>query len=219
MNSNIRAGIILLLMLCTAACWERQELKAEKASAGDVQPVKRPIRAKSLNIDTSKSVIHWRATKMLRTAGHEGTLQLKEGNLLFRNDTLIGGKIIADMNTIRIINTSAYKKSTMRGLTNYLRKRAFEAGKFPFASFEITRVKYLDGDSLLLWGNMRIKDVRKNISVPVSIGHSGGRLTQFTTQFSLERTTWNIGSGGNLLENNLVDEDFALRIMLKAENF
>lgn len=218
MNSYLHTVIMLLLSFLTFGCGSRQELKAEKAAISDVQTSIKPAVVKRLPLSIIKSVIRWRATKLLGTAGHEGTLAVKEGTLFFSNDSLVGGRIVVDMNSISIINTAEYKQSTMRQLSNYLKKKEFNAGEFPVASFDITKVKYLGGDSMRVWGNMRIKGVTKNISVPAFTEYSPEGSRRFRTAFSLERTDWNIGSDGNLLEKNLVDEEFQLNINLEAGN-
>ncbi|WP_160164141.1 YceI family protein [Nafulsella turpanensis] len=193
---------------------ERKELKAEKVVVAGPQPVNSIIRYSPVKINTKESVIHWRATKMMGTAGHKGTVKFQGGTLFFENDTLMGGTVIADMSTISISNSGEYGQTTLKNLSNYLKKKSFSAEEFPTASFHITEVKYLGGDSLRVWGNMQIKDVRKHISVPAILERSGEKTTGFLTHFRLGRKMWNIGKGGNLLEENLVDEDFQLSITL-----
>lgn len=211
MNSQLYKICCFSIIVLTA-CSNEQEFKAEKASVAESRTIKKAVEAKSHRVNTEKSVIRWKGTKMLRTAGHEGTVALKEGFLLFSNGFLVGGKITADMNTIKINS----KDGDMVNLSNHLKKKEFNATRYPLASFEITNVKYLGGDSLRVWGNMSIKDVTKNISIPAFIGSSGDSAKRFRTKFSLERAVWNIGSDGNLLEKNLVDKDFELRIELEA---
>ncbi|MFD2514836.1 YceI family protein [Pontibacter locisalis] len=186
------------------------------AMIGEVESSGRNTEAISLRINTEKSAIWWRGTKMLRTAGHEGTLQIKEGYLLFMNDKLVGGKITADINTVSIGNSTSYDEETMQKLSNHLKRKEFNALQYPLAHFEITRVKYIGGDSLRVWGNMSIKGVTKNISIPAYIEKTDNNRKRFRTGFSLQRSHWNIGSDGNLLEKNLVDEDFTLRITLET---
>ena len=193
----------------------KHELKAEKDLIGAIPFIPEPPEARSVKLDPENSYIRWKGTKMLGTAGHEGRVDIREGLLLFKEDSLVGGKIVADMHTIRITGKSDYKESDMRGLSNYLTKRALAAEKYPLASFEISQVKYLGGDSLRVWGNMSIRDVTKGIFFPAVIKGSG-KNQAFYAELSLDRFEWNVGVDGNLLEVNLVDKEFMLRINLQV---
>lgn len=200
-----------ILMFMSAACENNHELKAEKNLIGLPSFIPDSTEAKPIKLDLEKSNIRWRGTKMVRTAGHEGIVDIKEGFLLFKNDSLVGGRIIADMHTVRITGKSDYKETYMRKLSNYLKQRALVAEKYPLASFEISQVSYLGEDSLRVWGRMRIKEVTKGISFPAGIKRSG-KNQSFYAELSLDRFEWNVGVDGNLLEVNLVDKEFMLMI-------
>lgn len=203
------AGFVILL---STACTKNQDFQSEKASMSAVSFIL-PFEARSFKLDLDKSNIRWKGTKMLGTGGHEGVVDINEGFLLFSNDSLVGGKVTADMNTIRITGKSDYKEEDMRMLSNYLKKRALTAEKYPLATFEISKVNYLGGGDLRVWGNMTIKDVTKNISIPAAIKGSGNSK-RFQAELALDRFDWNIGVDGNLLENNLVDREFGLQVEL-----
>lgn len=204
-----------ILMFMGIACMDKRELKVEKDFAGAAPFIAEPMEAKSMKLDQENSSIRWKGTKLFGTAGHEGLVDIREGFLRFKNDSLVGGKVTADVHTVRITGKSDYKETDMRNLSNYLKKRALEAEKHPLASFEISQVHYLGGDSLRVWGNMRIKGVTKGISFPAAINRSGKNQV-FYAELSLDRFEWNMGVEGNLLEVNLVDKEFMLMINLVA---
>ena len=212
--------IFRIAAVCTflsTACMDKHELKAGKDFAGAVPFISEPREAKSMKLDRERSGIRWKGTKLLGTAGHEGMVDIREGYLLFKDDSLVGGKVFADMHTIRITGKSDYKEADMRKLSNYLKNRALAAEKYPLASFEISQVSYLGGDSLRVRGNMSIRDVSKNVSIPAVIKRSG-KNQEFYAELSLDRFEWNVGVEGNLLEVNLVDKEFKLMINLVAGN-
>ena len=216
MNNYIISAIILLFTVGMigfanyAGFSSKTTLMQEPAETNNIP------EAKLLKINIDRSEIGWKGTKRLFTAGHEGTVQLKDGFLLFKDGNLVGGKITADMNTIAITKSLESEKDKVF-LSNYLKTKEFNAQKYPTASFKISRVKYLGGDSLRVWGNMSIKDISKNVSVPAFIDYPGKNQKRFRTRFSLKRSDWNIGVDGNLLERNLVDDNFELRIALETE--
>lgn len=212
MNKLNYKSAFFILFACTA-CIDNHELSTEKKLIGNAPFIWTPLKANSMRINRELSSIRWKGTKMLRTAGHEGVVDIREGFLLFKNDSLVGGKVIAEMSTVRIINKSDQKESNMLNLSKYLRKRAVASEKYPIASFEITQVNYLGGDSLRIRGNMNIRDVVKDISFPAVIKRSGINQ-EFYAELSLDRFEWNIGVDGNLLEVNLVDKEFKLMINL-----
>ena len=105
---------------------------------------------------------------MMRTGKHEGTLKLKEGILLFKNDKLTGGYFMADMNSIEITDIAAHETIAIRNLTTHL-KSDYNKQKYLESKFEITNVQYTNDTLLKINGNMTIKDVTKNISIPVHL--------------------------------------------------
>ena len=214
MNRLILRSAFFILLLSTA-CMNKHELKAEKDLTAAIPFVSEPPEAKSMKLNLEKSSIRWKGTKMLGTAGHEGRVDIREGFLLLQNDSLVGGKVVADMHTIRITGKSDYKEADMRRLSNYLKKRALAAEKYPLASFVLNQVKYLGGDSLRVRGTMSVRDVSKNISFPAVIKRSG-KNQEFYAELTMDRFEWNVGVEGNLLEVNLVDKEFKLMINLMA---
>ena len=59
----------------------------------------------SKKVDVAKSKINWTGKKF--TGQHEGTINLKEGNLVFNGKKLVGGNFVVDMNTINTTDLKA----------------------------------------------------------------------------------------------------------------
>lgn len=117
------------------------------------------------------------------------------------------------MNTLGISDIPAHEALAIRNLTKHLHSE-FHTKRYPSASFVITKVDYLKPDSLLLDGNMTIKDVTKNIKIPVVFARStkGGDYSR--TAFKLDRFVWNIGEDGSWLEKRVVDREFGLSLKI-----
>ncbi len=167
--NDLLLKILFLFVLLTSSGWEGKNT-SEKYSViiNQTQTVKPPKSAAGEQVDTKKSIIRWKGTKMMRTGKHEGTLKLKEGVLLFKEDILIGGYFIADMNSIEITDMPAHETIAIRNLTTHL-KSDFDVLQYPTSKFEITRVEYLNNYMLKIRGNMTIKDVTRNISISAQI--------------------------------------------------
>jgi polyisoprenoid-binding protein YceI len=56
------------------------------------------ITAQTKKVDVSKSSVNWNAKKV--TGEHSGTVNLKEGALVFKKTKLAGGNFVIDMTSI-----------------------------------------------------------------------------------------------------------------------
>jgi len=63
------------------------------------------VSAQTKKVDASKSKITWVGKKV--TGQHEGTVNLKEGSLIFKGDKLKGGSFTVDMNSISATDIKA----------------------------------------------------------------------------------------------------------------
>lgn len=212
-----RYFISCFLICFGAACQKHKEFKSEMIKAEIHKTAIIPGSSREgeiANINTTRSGILWKGTKMLRTRSHEGTLGLKKGYLIFKNDSLTGGTIIADMDAVGITDIPAHESEAIRNLTNHL-KSDFNTKKYPFSIFVITDVQYFNADSLNVVGNMTIKDITRSISVIAKRSENGHK--QYSASFSLNRFAWNIGEDGSWLAKRLVDDEFELKVQMVLE--
>lgn len=217
MSSYSVLYVFILLMLGSLGCSKDQRNPVGYNHSGNQMPIRADLD-KIFPINTDRSIIRWKGTKRFFTAGHEGIVKVEEGFLLFKNDLLTGGKVVADMQTINITKTEESENDRI-SLTNYLKTKEFNSDKYPFAVFEILEVDTSDigRNTVQVTGNLTVKDVTRKISIPAIIEQSAEGSWRFYTEFTLERSKWNIGVDGNLLERNLVDKHFGLNIELVTE--
>lgn len=69
--------------------------------------------AQKVEKPVTNSKIEWEGKKI--TGTHEGTIQLKEGKLIFEGNTLVGGEFIIDMTTINVTDLSGGGKERLEG--------------------------------------------------------------------------------------------------------
>jgi len=148
---------------------------------------------------------------MFRTKKHEGTLNLKAGELLFRDDKLVGGFIVSDMRSIKVTDMPAHESIHITNLTNHL-KSDFDTKSYPTSKFEIVYVEYFSKSSLEITGKMTIKDVTKELTVTAKANNS--TQMRFECTFSINRIDWKIGIDGSWLERQLVDDEIVLQIRI-----
>ncbi|MFN7099754.1 MAG: YceI family protein, partial [Flavobacterium sp.] len=61
--------------------------------------------AQTKKVDATQSSIKWVGKKV--TGAHEGTINLKSGNLVFKSKKLVGGNFIVDMNSMTVTDLKA----------------------------------------------------------------------------------------------------------------
>jgi len=86
---------------------------------------------------------------------------------------------------------------------NHLRSEDFfDVAEYPVMTFTSTSIRQLDTNRLEVEGRLRIKDVSRTITVPVTFFgvkdhplNQGQRVAGFETTFSLDRLDYGVGSG------------------------
>lgn len=111
----------------------------------------------SLHIDMDKSSIKWKGTKSTGSY-HEGLINVKTSKLDFdKNNQLIGGKIIIDMNSITC--TDIQNKKSNRSLVKHLKDDDFFGTEiFPISTLVITNVEKIDEQNFKLIADLTIKE-------------------------------------------------------------
>jgi len=111
----------------------------------------------SLQIDMDKSSIKWKGTKSTGSY-HDGLINVKTSKLDFdKNNQLIGGKIIIDMNSITC--TDIQNKKSNRSLVKHLKDDDFFGTEiFPISTLVITNVEKIDEQNFKLIADLTIKE-------------------------------------------------------------
>jgi polyisoprenoid-binding protein YceI len=78
------------------------------------------VEGQTTAIDVSKSIINWVGKKV--TGQHEGTVKIKDGSIIFKNNKVVGGNFTADMKSLT--NTDQTGKSKMK-LEDHLKSDEF----------------------------------------------------------------------------------------------
>jgi polyisoprenoid-binding protein YceI len=196
MKISVTFWTILLSATLFTACNnapEGQSVEAREAS--EVQ-----ASAKSgavYQVDANQSRIMWEGAKP--TNKHNGSIQLKEGQLIFSEGQLVGGSFIIDMNSIEVLDLQGEKKMK---LTNHLTSGDFfETDKFPTASFEITEVSQDEQRSGLvnITGNLTMRDITKSITIPAKVQAQENQVFAKTPPFTINRTEWGVNYDSGIL--------------------
>jgi polyisoprenoid-binding protein YceI len=208
--------ILLFIFPVFVSCESRYASEATKAIITDeFVPRNAGTTSDMVFIDTKSSVIEWKGTKFNKSRFHAGTIGITNGVLQITNDRLTGGYFTADLNTIKVTDIPPHEKEAIHNLTEHL-KDDFEAATYPSAHFEITNVTYITEDSLSVSGNLKMKNVVRNITIPAK-AFSQQNSKGYYTAFRFNRFDWGIGKNKGWLEQRMVDKEVELKIRLIAK--
>ena len=152
--------------------------------------------------DTAKTVLQWKATKVI--GGHTGKIELKNGWIDWKRNSILSGAFIIDMKTIRDEDLTDDKmKST---LENHLKSDDFfGVEKFPETLLEITSpVAFRKGEALVN-AFLTIKGVRQPVVFTAKVKEEGNELI-FTAPVTVDRTRFGLKYGSGKFFANLGDK-------------
>jgi len=195
--------LLLFVVICAfGAC--KQDTAVEKAKTSN--PATRTAMAgATLNVNTNSSIINWTGSKI--GGSHSGTIQISNGSLAVKNGNITGGSFVIDMNSIQNTDLPDDKKGDLVG--HLKNADFFDVGVYPTAKFDITNITKLTnepGASHLVYGNLTLKDVTKEIGFKANINVDGQNVTVKTTKFSIDRADFNVKYGSNRFFDNLKDK-------------
>lgn len=212
MTKTISTAIIAIVAIATMAFTFFTEKTNEVNS-----PNRIPANAEAHTIVNGKSTINWKGYKV--TGQHSGTIDLKNGKLLFDGEKLIGGNFAMNMQSIICTDLEG---GTAKKLEGHLKSADFfGVEKYPTASFKITKVvsRGKPGDYKIV-GNLTIKKTTKEIKFNANIQSTDiGKIA--TATIKVDRSDFDIryGSGSffDALGDKTIYDVFDLSIKLVAQ--
>ncbi|MEM9929875.1 MAG: YceI family protein [Bacteroidota bacterium] len=171
----------------------------------------------AVSVDTEASQVTWKGYKV--TGSHEGTIDVKEGNLEFKDGVLTGGSFTIDMASIKATDISGGKAANLEG--HLKSDDFFGVANFPTAAFNITKVvsRGTPGDYRIT-GDITIKESTETIKFNAKVTETDGTYTA-TADLKLDRTDFDVryGSGSfidNLGDKTIYDEfDLGIKLVTK----
>ena len=165
-------------------------------------------QTKAIKPDNTK--ILWEGKKI--TGKHDGTINLKEGSLIFTNDKLTGGSFVVDMTSLTATDLSG---SSQQKLNNHLKSDDFfGVDNYPTSKMVFKRVVGKGNGNYAITADLTIKDVTNPVEFDAKI--SGNTATG---KIVIDRTKYGIRYGSGSFFSNLGDraiyDDFSLDINLK----
>lgn len=202
-----------LLPLLVLSCIGKHKSDAPKVTVNPTVGHNLEIEADTLMINLEKSKIRWVATEMRGTKRRTGIILFKDGLFLSLNGEIVGGKFTVDMETMDVTDVPTDEQIARKNLLNHLKSDDFfNVVHYPISTLKLTRVQKIKNDSLKISGNLKIREVTKNIEFYAY--HKNGK---FRTNFRFNRLDWNIAYEGSWADKTLVDKDVELTIEIRTE--
>lgn len=190
-----------------------------QAAPQKIDPVK-PVAS----LDTSASYAVWTGKKL--AGSHTGRIQFKSGKFEFKKNTLSGGEIIADLNSItnEDVKDAEYNKKLVGHLKG---EDFFDAQKFPEAKFKIKSAQELHNivagqPNVEVKGTLSIRGVEKPFSTKVMMNPVEGGF-EIKGKIMIERTQFGLKYNSKKffdvkeLGDKLIDDQFEIDLNLVAK--
>ena len=210
------------LSLAIAACSGQKGQNA--VSASDSVAANTISAGQVIAVDSSASYLSWKGFKP--GGQHYGKLPVSAGELDLKDGVLRAGSVSIQMNGIIVEDLKPEDGGSK--LKQHLESEDFfDAAKYPEARFELTNLpaEGIKATELTeLQGNLTLKDVTKNITIPVAsvvADPTTGAYTITSKTFTINRADWNVKYGSKSfftgLGDKFINDDIELSFVLKTK--
>lgn len=166
--------------------------------------------AQELKVDTKKSTLKWHGEKV--TGEHMGTIELKEGKLVWKNNKLTDGEMIIDMTSI--VNTDIEDAGYKAKLEGHLKSDDFfGVEKYPTAKLIIKSSDAFKNNKAVVKGHLTIKET--TLPVEFTAQKEGN---WFMAEIVIDRSKYDVRYGSGSFFDDLGDktiyDDFTLTVKI-----
>jgi polyisoprenoid-binding protein YceI len=166
--------------------------------------------AQTKKVDASKSTVAWIGKKV--TGQHNGTINLKEGALVFKKKKLKGGTFTVDMTSINTTDLTGEYKGKLDG--HLKADDFFGTDKYPTSKLDFKLISDNGDNTYNVTANLTIKDVTAPVNFKITVK---GNVA--TTTLKIDRTKYGIKYGSGSLFDNLgdktINDEFQLDVTLQ----
>lgn len=168
------------------------------------------VNAQTKKIDVKASTIKWVGKKV--TGEHSGTVNFKEGAVVFKGKKLVGGSFTVDMTSLTSTDLTGEYQGKLNG--HLKADDFFGTDKFPTSKLVFKTIGAKSADVYTVTADLTIKGITKPITFDITV--SGNTAT---TAFKVDRTKYDIkyGSGSFFegLGDKTISDEFELTVALK----
>lgn len=169
------------------------------------------INAQTRKVDATKSSITWVGKKV--TGQHDGTINLKEGSLVFKGKNVVGGNFSVDMTSMTTTDLKAGQGKEK--LDGHLKSEDFfGTEKYPTSTLVFKTVAAKSAGVYTITADLTVKDITSPVIFDLTTSANSA-----TANLKINRTKYNIKYGSGSFFDNLGDkviyDDFELAVNLK----
>lgn len=153
------------------------------------------ITTKKVNADAS--TLQWKAYKV--TGSHMGEVPMKNGELKFDGDQLVGGSFTVDMTSLVVQDLEGDSRAKLEG--HLKSDDFFGVSKHPEATLNFTDVKATGKNSYQVTADLTIKGITKPVTFDMSVYGS-----KATANVKIDRAAYDVRYGSGSFFDNLGDK-------------
>ncbi|GEC72702.1 MAG TPA: YceI family protein [Flavobacterium sp.] len=168
------------------------------------------VNAQTKKIDTKASTIKWVGKKV--TGEHSGTVNFKDGAVVFKGKKLAGGSFTVDMTSLTATDLTGEYQGKLNG--HLKADDFFGTDKYPTATLVFKKIGSKAKDIYNVTADLTIKGITKPVNFDITV-----KGNTATTAFNVDRTKYDIKYGsGNFFEglgDKTINDEFELAVALK----
>lgn len=212
----------ILILLVVAAVLSACGTSAPESAKGDAAGEKAVAAATAMTyqVDPGATQLRWIGTKV--TGQHNGTINVAGGSLQAEGGKLTAGNFTLDMTSIKVLDIPADDEGNAKLVGHLNSPDFFAVDGNPVAEFAVTSVSPatgVEGVTHNIKGNLTIKGITKEISIPAAVEMNDGNITA-EANFSFDRTDFGIEYGsGKFFEDlgdKMINDEVKLELTLVA---
>lgn len=202
-RNSIKFISVLAITAFIVACGKKDAVKTEDKK--DV--LESTGQSTVYEVDLDNSTLGWKGTKV--GGAHNGTINISAGTISVENNEIKAGNFEIDMKTIKDVDLP--DEDSKGKLVSHLGgPDFFDVEKFATSKFEITGVEKLaqadeKGNTHKIMGNLTIKDVTKNITIPANVNMDANQFTA-TSKFNIDRTDFGVNYKSGKFDAKIKDK-------------
>lgn len=159
-------------------------------------------QSKVYTVDTEKSQLIWTANKV--GGSHTGNISVKSGQFEIKDQLIVKGKFIIDMNSITCSDIT--DPSTNASLVGHLTSADFfESKTYTESILEIEKTEKIDGEFYKATGYLTIKGVRKPYTFKFAYKNEN-QIFVGVADLEINRADFNVKYGSESFFKNLGDK-------------
>ena len=166
--------------------------------------------AQTKNINTTTSTIEWVGKKV--TGQHNGTVNFKDGALVFKGKKLKGGIFTVDMTSLTATDLSGEYQGKLNG--HLKADDFFGTDKFPTAKLVFKKIGTISTNVYRVTADLTIKGITKPVTFDITVNGNTA-----TTAFNVDRTKYGIKYNSKSFFESIGDkaiyDEFELKVALK----